>query len=176
MSNLHTNPGAILKGLADLADGLDKTPPPGMTQVAAGGKVSTIAELVTEVQSYRTLYKTAEDATNARDKAIQERDKVAPRVISRLEEIQGALKSALGKRNPDLALYGIKPNQKPTPLSVEQQTVRVAKAKATRVARHTLGAKQKKAIKGQLPPDEGQPSPPPATPPAPGQPPSPAEQ
>ena len=39
---------------------------------------------------------------------------------------------------------------------------RVTKAKATRLARHTLGPKQKKAIKGQWPP-ASEPNPPPAS-------------
>jgi hypothetical protein len=174
MSNIHTHPGAVLKGLADITVGLTNNPPPGLTQLAAGGKVSTIADLLVELLQYHAAYKAADDATNARDKAILTRDKAAPTAISRLEEVQGALKTALGKRNPDLLLYGIKPNQKPTPPTVAQQTVRVAKAKATRIARHTLGSKQKKAIKGKVPAAEELPPLSAPTPPAPEQPPSPA--
>jgi hypothetical protein len=35
---------------------------------------------------------------------------------------------------------------------VEEEALKVAKAKATRAARHTMGKRQKEAIKGQVPP------------------------
>jgi hypothetical protein len=63
-----------------------------------------------------------------------------------------------GRQRTEGAKYGITPDHEPTPLTVEQKAAKVAKAKATRAARHTLGPKQKKAITGatpQTPPAKG---------------------
>ena len=51
---------------------------------------------------------------------------------------------------PDvLADFGIKPKAR-TPLSAEAKTAAAAKRTATRAARHTMGAKQKKSVKGAV--------------------------
>jgi hypothetical protein len=51
----------------------------------------------------------------------------------------------------DLADFGLKPHKKPA-LTPAERVVAAAKAKATREARHTMGAVQKKAIKGTAAP------------------------
>jgi hypothetical protein len=61
--------------------------------------------------------------------------------------------NANGATSPVLADFGFTPSKR-TPLSVEQQTQAIAKRKATRKARNTLGKKQKAAIKGTVPPTE----------------------
>jgi hypothetical protein len=47
-----------------------------------------------------------------------------------------------------LADFGLEPRKARTPLSPDEMTVAIAKGKATRVARHTMGPKQKAAIRG----------------------------
>ena len=46
---------------------------------------------------------------------------------------------------------GVSPRKKPAPLTPQQRVVRAAKAKATRLARGTMSAKQKALIKGTVP-------------------------
>jgi hypothetical protein len=46
---------------------------------------------------------------------------------------------------------GVSPRKKPAPLTPEQRVVRAAKAKATRLARGTMSAKQKALIQGTVP-------------------------
>ena len=152
MSDNQNNPGNVLKCLQALEAGLANNPLPGMTQIAAGGTVSSVADLIIEIQSYANLYKAAEDAATTYEKAIQAREAAAPAALDRLQQIRAALKGAIGKRNPDLLAFGITPDQEPAPLTVEQKLARAAKAKATRAARHTMGPKQKAAIKGQISP------------------------
>jgi hypothetical protein len=65
-----------------------------------------------------------------------------------------------------LADFGITPPKARTPLSADQKAAAVAKRKATRAIRHTLGPKQKKNIKGTVPATAPQNSAPPATTPA----------
>jgi hypothetical protein len=49
-----------------------------------------------------------------------------------------------------LADFGVAPPKVRTPLTVEQQAAAVAKSKATRSARHTMGTAQKKKVKGTV--------------------------
>jgi hypothetical protein len=49
-----------------------------------------------------------------------------------------------------LAEFGLKPRKERTAPTPEQQIVTAARAKATRAARHTMGTKQKKAVKGTV--------------------------
>ncbi len=50
-----------------------------------------------------------------------------------------------------LADFALKPRKVPAPLTPEQQAAKVAKAKATRAARHTMGPVQKAQITGATP-------------------------
>jgi hypothetical protein len=52
---------------------------------------------------------------------------------------------------PDvLADFGLKPKKAPTPPSTEKQAEAIAKRAATRAARHTMGSKAKKSVKGTV--------------------------
>jgi hypothetical protein len=54
-------------------------------------------------------------------------------------------------QSPDvLADFGLKPRKATTPLTNEQNALAAAKRAATRAARHTMGAKQKKSVKGDV--------------------------
>jgi hypothetical protein len=62
-----------------------------------------------------------------------------------------------------LADFGLKPRKQPAPRTPEQKAAAVAKAKATRAARHTMGPKQKAKVKGAVA-QTAPASPPPAAP------------
>ena len=49
-----------------------------------------------------------------------------------------------------LADFGLTPRKPPAARTPEQKAAAAAKAKATRLARHTMGAKQKKGVKGAV--------------------------
>jgi hypothetical protein len=59
------------------------------------------------------------------------------------------VKAAFGSAPDVLADFGITPKTR-EPLTVEAKAAAAAKRAATRAARHTLGTKQKKAIKGDV--------------------------
>jgi hypothetical protein len=61
-----------------------------------------------------------------------------------------------------LADFALKPRKVPAPLTPEQQAAKVAKAKATRAARHTMGPAQKAKITGATPQGDATPVTPPA--------------
>ena len=163
MSTDYTKPGIVMKALQHLTTGLTDKPPVGLTQLAAGGKVSTVDEILVELKQYISVFKNVDETAQDYKKALQARRRIAKKVAARVEELHAAFKASLGKENPELENYGITPNHKAPPPTVEQLAERVGKAKATRLARHTMGKKQKEKIKGQWPPAEGQPPPPAST-------------
>ncbi len=63
--------------------------------------------------------------------------------------VQKAVRVAFGNRVDTLADFGLPLPKTRTPLTPEQKQAAVAKAKATRAARHTMGAKQRVAITGE---------------------------
>jgi hypothetical protein len=83
--------------------------------------------------------------------------------------LRQALKVAFANSPEALADFGLSP-RKAAATTPEKRVAAAAKAKATRAARHTMGPKQKKAVKGTVPqtvPADGgahAPAPAPATP------------
>lgn len=72
-----------------------------------------------------------------------ENGKVSPIFI----ELVHQLHSMYGNQPAMLGDFGVSP-RKTTKLTPEQEVQAIAKRKATRAARHTMGAKQKLAVKG----------------------------
>jgi hypothetical protein len=60
------------------------------------------------------------------------------------------VKGSFGNSPDVLADFGVPPKKAPTPLTVEQKAAAAAKRSATRAARHTMGTKQRQAVKGQV--------------------------
>jgi hypothetical protein len=158
-NNATDTPAKVLEALEGISDGLKQSGlPVGATQITAGGKTSTLAELQAEVDGYVVTYKAPVQLEEQLAVAVKDRDAQAPAILGRLSAVRGAIKSALGPKSPALSKYAIAPDKEPAPLTLEQKTERAAKAKATRAARHTMGPKQKKAIKGEVPPAQTPPT------------------
>ena len=130
-----------------------------------GGAAYTPADLVKLVQSRidssRTSSASKADwhSTVLEDKALN--TKVTP-VIRALRQY---VINVFGETSPVLADFGFAPPTRAT-RTPEEKAAAAAKAKATRAARHTMGPKQKKDVKGTVPATA------PATPPSPAEPPA----
>jgi hypothetical protein len=79
--------------------------------------------------------------------------------------LRQALQLAFAGSIDGLADFGLKPRKQRTALTPEQKAAAVAKAKATRAARHTMGSKQKAKVKGTV--SQAAPAAPPPAAPAP---------
>ena len=55
-----------------------------------------------------------------------------------------------GSESEVLSDFGLPPKKKPAPRTAEQKAEAVAKAKATRAARHTMGPRQRAEVKGDV--------------------------
>lgn len=152
MSNVTRNNAAFIAKMRALLAGMANALPAGATQVIAGGKVSTMADVTAEVEGFITVFQAAEDTAVAFHTAVQTREDMAPAAVARYNQLQAAFKSMLGKKSPNLVKVGMEPDKTPAPPPVEKKQASVAKGKATRVARGTKGKKQLAAIHGEAPP------------------------
>jgi hypothetical protein len=62
-------------------------------------------------------------------------------------ERKAALSIVLGRKSPMLLHFGLKPHQQRRALTPEERVVRAEKARQTRILRHTMGSRQKAALK-----------------------------
>ncbi|HEY4014540.1 MAG TPA: hypothetical protein VGM06_14460 [Polyangiaceae bacterium] len=146
-----------------MIDGINKH----LSQLASlpvGNTSYTPAQIIQFYQDRLTTSQAAADATAQRTAAIKadvdKQTSTSPTARAFRRIIVGMFAGS-----PDvLATFGLAA-PKVTTRSVETKTSAVAKAKATRIARHTMGPKQKAKIHGTVPdPTESTPSPEPSPP------------
>jgi hypothetical protein len=125
--------------------GVEKYLPANETLVVCG-KRWTQEQLVAELKAAEKLYADVRDARAAlRQKLLDRQAKVRPHA-ELVANLADALRGYHGRASPKLAEHGIRTGARPA-RSSQALTLAAAKAKLTRKARHTLGPKQKQAIK-----------------------------
>lgn len=147
-----SNPGTLKQEFADLTHGLTTSPPGGQASLVVAGTPALVTALVSELVGYAAAYQAVDDAEEKYKIALAARDAIEEQAVTRRKQIRAAVKGVLGSANPALLKFGMTPDKPRHALSAAEVTEMVAKAKATRLARHTMGKKQKLAIKGQVPP------------------------
>jgi hypothetical protein len=60
------------------------------------------------------------------------------------------IRATFGSAPDILAAFGLKPKKARAPLTTEKKAAAIAKTQATRTARHTMGPKAKKKVKGTI--------------------------
>jgi hypothetical protein len=121
----------------------------GTTQVPLRGSSFTPAELTAKLQSLVTLRDDV-DAAKATTKAKLAAESADVPPVRTLMRAYVAYLKAVYDGSPDaLADFGIFPKPRAA-LTVEAKAEAVAKRMATRAARHTMGTRQKKAVKGDV--------------------------
>ncbi len=73
-----------------------------------------------------------------------------PSLIALLNAIVAFIKANFGADATALADFGLEPSKARTPMTAEAKAVAAAKREATREARGEVGAKKKKALKGNV--------------------------
>jgi hypothetical protein len=110
----------------------------------------TPSQATTQLQAIATLRNDV-DAAKASLKArlaAEKADLPALRIF--LDAYVAFVKAAFSASPDVLADFGLRPKKARTPLTVEEKAAAAAKRKATRAARHTMGTKQKKGVKGAV--------------------------
>ncbi len=137
--------------LVNLADGLTKHASVMTTLVISGTVVQT-TDIIKRLQALVTTAQ-AVDTTRAAWRSAVAADKTdRTQQQTFVAGVQKAVRVAFGNRVDTLADFGLPPPKPRTPLTPEQKQASAAKAKATRAARHTMGAEQKAAITGEVSP------------------------
>jgi hypothetical protein len=150
-AKVHAQMKAIIAGLPKV--------PATVTSVAVLGTTYTITALEAKLGGYEETYDAEDQAAVNHHMAQDAVAKIAVEATGFVAATKAALKAALGRKSAALEPVGITPDKTPAPLTTEQSAEKVAKSRATRAARHTVGPKAKAKIKGQVPPAPAQPAP-----------------
>ncbi len=135
--------------------------------ITFSGATYTPQALVQLLQSLADAVTGADAArVQAKDAVLAQRAKKAV-VLPVIEEYQTYLVALYGKAAETLADFGLAPRKARKPLTAEQQALANERKDATRKARGTLGSRQKKGIKGNVPAPATGAGSQPATPPTP---------
>jgi hypothetical protein len=139
---------------------------PQFATMTVGSQTVKPADIVTILQDRIDAGKAALTADAARTAAVKaDRDKRA-QSAALLSSFRRMIQGMYTQSPDTLAAFGLKA-PRAGKKTVETKATALVKGKATRALRHTLGAKQKKAIKGTAPTATSGPAPVPATPPKP---------
>ena len=131
----------------------------GLTSFSVGSQTMTVADIVKVFQDRLTTAQAAQAAHAQVSAAVKaDRDKRA-QTKSFATSFERIVRGMFAESPDTLADFGLKPFKQGT-RTVEAVADAIAKSKATRAARHTMGSKQKEKIKGTVPPTA-----PPASPP-----------
>jgi type I site-specific restriction endonuclease len=107
----------------------------------------TPAQLQTLLQTYATALQ-ALQALHAQLTAAVKSDRAsAVQIDALLRALESLVSNLFGETSEKLADFGFSP-RKVSPMKVATKAQALAKSKATRAARHTMGSKQKAAITG----------------------------
>jgi hypothetical protein len=120
------------------------------SSLAFGGATFTPAQLDTSLKAIVEVLSSVDDARATAQARIADWKTQATSMRSHMATFQAFVKVTFGNSPDVLADFGLRPNKARTPLTVEQQAVAVARRAATRAARHTMCAAQKKAVKGTI--------------------------
>jgi hypothetical protein len=150
MSKVIRNQSHEAALMRQLIMGTTKHFPNGSQQLTVGGAAFTVTALTALLQSF-VDQREAVDASKAATKAKIEAERAqAPSRRGVVSAFVAYVKATFGNSPDLLADFGLSPRKARTALSAEQKAVAVAKRDATRAARHTMGTKQRKGVKGSV--------------------------
>jgi hypothetical protein len=141
------SPKGLEMELTLLHKGLASLIPDGTSLILAGASWTKDA-LVTELAKDLGQYQAVTDQVRVLKGARQGLQQNRPGARALAKNLKSALLAYFGRGSPMLAQFGIRAGGGGRALTSEQKVLRAAKARATRAARHTLGPRQKQAIRG----------------------------
>lgn len=143
---------AVVRGTELRLDVLIK----GLTTAAANGTLTTltvngvampVADVIKQAQEVVKPWKDSRDAHATIRATSQSRPRDEEVALGFLNDMKAGLVAGLGRENQKLTDFGFKPAKRRAEMTTEQKMIRAAKAKLTRELRHTMGSRQKAALK-----------------------------
>ena len=132
--------------LQQLLQGFEAVLPDGSSLPVGSGNEAK-ADVVAELTQVLSVYKNAEAQQIAAKTARTQVQNASGDNHELYTKLKDAVIAYFGKGNPMLTQFGLKPRGKARALTPEQNVLRVARMRATRAARHTMGSRQKAAVK-----------------------------
>jgi hypothetical protein len=128
-----------------------KTMLPADKEVSVDGEPMTVGALIDDLNEIQTLYGGVRDLAAKLRELIAKRRAHHAKVVAFLHALRATLVSLYGLDAVELTQFGFQLRKKAAPLTSEQKVVKAAKLRETRKLRHTLGSRQKAAIKATGP-------------------------
>ncbi|HZU95593.1 MAG TPA: hypothetical protein VFF73_02715 [Planctomycetota bacterium] len=129
----------------------------GISAVLTGGKTIPYRGQATDAATLGPIvaaalapYENVHNVRSALRVGLDARRANVANVKQLVKDIQSAAQAAF-QDGTDYEQFGFKPRKKPSPLTPEEKQVKVEKLRLTRAARHTMGSRQKAAVKGVTP-------------------------
>ncbi len=129
----------------------------GAQQVLAGGKTISfrgqsydLAGFTTLVQSYLDPYVKIRESRALTRKLLEDRRTNELDASEFVHSMKVTAEGAYGDQSVEYAQFGFSPRKKPADLTPEQKQHKLELMRATRLARHTMGKRQKKNVKGDV--------------------------
>jgi hypothetical protein len=149
MSNIKTK--GQLSGLAKtFVVGTRKHFPNGSQTLQVGNVTYTVDELAAAMQSIVDIHDAVEASKAATKAKLQAEEAKTPSNLALVHAFETMVRGMFGTSADALADFGLSPPKARVPMTTEQKAVAAAKRTATRKARHTMGANQKKGINGNV--------------------------
>jgi hypothetical protein len=152
-----------------MIDGFNKHSP-SLSNLLINGTVQPMGTITGTLQSRIDATNKTRSTKATWEMAVESEHSIRGATTTFVVSVKQAILVAFAGQNDVLADFGLKSRPKRV-LTTEQLAARAAKAKATREARHTMGPKQKAAIKGTVTPTAPATTAPPAATPSPATPP-----
>jgi hypothetical protein len=115
-----------------------------------GSAALTPAELTSRFQTLVDLRKAVNDAKATTQAKLAAEVTQAPALLALMAEFETFVRVTFSKSPDVLADFGLAPRKTRTTPTVEQRAAAAAKSRATRAARHTMGKKQKRTVRGDV--------------------------
>jgi hypothetical protein len=148
MSGTKVTKATLSQRIRGLIAGTQKHAPNG--SLTLGSATYTAATLVQTLKSLADAFDAADSAKASWKDALKNLTDTRAKVGPLLGDYQSWVRVTYRGTPSMLADFGVTPPKARTPLTAGEKASAAVKAKATRVARHTMGSKQKKSVKGTV--------------------------
>lgn len=150
MSNTKDTKKSLKQRVDGLIVGTGKHAPSG--SLTLGNASFTAASLGQALRGFSDAIAAADAAKASWQDALEKMNAARSEWLPVIRDYTAWVKVTYRSAPSMLADFGVAPPKVRTPLTAEQQAAAVAKGKATRSARHTMGSVQKKKVKGTVAP------------------------
>jgi hypothetical protein len=134
----------------------------GAQTALASGKTLTIGGVVYNQQTYAQAvgvmigrYDAVRHDRTQLAADLADRLANGPQVKQFIQQTKAAVAYVFGEDSQEFSDFGFTPRKKSAELTPEEKELKTARLRATRQARNTMGSRQKKVVKGVVPPPSG---------------------